>query len=286
MYLIIGSEHDSFAHAVRTALERRHHRVVVDPNPFGDAARLRWQFTSTHSTASYSCGNSGRDERENALQGVFVRHFSGIQDGGDWTVDDLSYMRSESMAAVLAWLHALDCPVVGRVSDDGWYRPTRPLPEWVGVLADCELPTPRVVVTNVATPARHEHDWNGRAIYQPLTSARTYPIEGESWTELAKVMEHVPVCLTEKSDNGPHVVTFACGAVFWSEPIAPSLDRDRFESGVRRVADRLQADFIQLSYVRSEDGPTFTAVHVAPFVDRHSEVDQQAMADRIAEVLS
>src|SRR4051812_23310849 len=111
MYLIIGWEHESFAHAVRGALELRHHRVAVDPNPFGDAGRLRWQFTSTRSTMSYTRANSGADDRENALQGVFVRHFAGVQDGEEWNADDLSYMRSESMAGVLAWLHALDCPV-------------------------------------------------------------------------------------------------------------------------------------------------------------------------------
>ena len=115
---------------------------------------------------------------------VFVRHYTGLQQTSGWADDDLSYMRSEGMAALLAWLHALDCTVVGRLSDDGWYRPRRPLPEWVSVLAGCGLPTPRVVVTNVADDATLERQWSGRARYQPLTSSRSYTIAGDGWAEL------------------------------------------------------------------------------------------------------
>lgn len=283
MYLIIGNEHESCAHAVKAALQRHGHIVVVDPNPFGATGVLRWRFDTVSSSMEFGVAGATHDI-ERTLQGVFVRHYTGLQQISGWTVDDLSYMRSEGMAALLAWLHALDCTVVGRLSDDGWYRPRRPLPEWVSVLAACGLPTPRVVVTNVADAGRHEHEWSGRATYQPLTSPRSYTIGGDGWSELAKIMLHVPVCLTEPVDAPLGTVTLACGRTFWSEPDLPH--RDELDNGVRRVADRLESDFIQLNYTSGSAGPKFTGVNVAPMFELHSGDDQLAIAGRIAEELT
>lgn len=283
MYLIIGSAHEPCAHAVAAALRHAGHVVTIEPDPFGPSGRLRWRFDTRSASLDYRAAGAPCDPAH-ALQGVFVRHFAGIQDTSGWSVEDLAYMRSEAMAALLAWLHALDCPVVGRVGDDAWYRPRRPLPEWVSVLAASGLPTPRVVVTSVAEAERHEREWRGRAVYQPLTSARRYAIEGDGWAELAKVMRHVPVCLTEAAEAPPGAVTLACGHIFWS---APGLSaRDRLEIGVRSVAERLGADFIQLTYTNGSAGPRFTGVNVAPVVELHGLDDQQAMAARIAEALA
>jgi hypothetical protein len=278
MYLVIGNEYDPCARAVRIALERHHHTVVIDSNPFGAIGRLNWRFDSISSSVEYGLSHVGFGT-DATLEGVFVRHFAGLQESDGWTADDLAYMRSESMAALLAWLHALDCPVIGRRSDDAWYRPTRPLPEWVSLLAACGLPTPRVVVTNVADAALHEHAWGGRATYQPLTSPRTYAIGGGGWAELAKVMQHVPVCLTEPLDAPLGAVTLACGQLFWSEPA--NHQRGCLEDGVRRVAERLESDFIQLNYANRADGPKFTTVNLAPVFDRHTDMEQVAIADRI-----
>jgi hypothetical protein len=283
MYLIIGNEHESCAAGVRAALQRLGHTVVVNPDPFGVTGRLRWRFDTYRSTNEYGVAPATGD-LGTTLEGVFVRHYGGLQDIDGWSVDDLSYMRSEGMAALLAWLHELDCTVVGRLGDDGWYRPRRPLPEWVGVLATCGLPTPRVVVTNVADAGRHEREWSGRATYRPLTSPRSYAIGGAGWSELAKVMHHIPVCLTEPIDAPPGAVTFACGRTFWSKPDLPG--RDPLDDGVRRVADRLESDFIQLSYTTGPAGPTFTGVSVAPLCELHSGGDQLAIAACIAEALT
>ena len=232
MYLIIGNERESCAHAVKAALQRLGHTVVVDSDPFGSTGRLRWRFDTVSSSIEYGVARATQDI-ERTLQGVFVRHYTGLQQIAGWTDHDLSYMRSEGMAALLAWLHALDCTVVGRLSDDGWYRPRRPLPEWVSVLAACGLPTPRVVMTNVADAERHEREWSGRATYQPLTSPRSYSIGGGGWSELAKIMLHVPVCLTEPVDATLGTVTLACAQTFWSEP-----DLRSATSSERRAATR------------------------------------------------
>jgi hypothetical protein len=283
VYLIIGNERESCALAVKVALEGRGRTVLVDTDPLGVSARLRWQFDSLTSSIDYrAVGAAG--EVEPTLQGVFVRHYAGLQQTGGWNDEDLSYMRSEGMAALLAWLHALDCPVVGRPGDDAWYRPRRPLPEWLSVLAEAGLSTPRVVVTNVVEGDRHEREWSGRATYRPLTSPRSYTISGGAWAEIQKVMEHVPVCLTEPVTGPLGVVTLACGRTFWSEPDVPR--RDELDRGVRRVADRLASDFIQLEYGAGAAGPRFVDVNLAPILERHSADDQIAIASRIADELT
>jgi hypothetical protein len=279
MYLIIGDERDSCALAVRSGLERRGRAVVVSPNPFGPTGRLRWRFDTETSTLEYTC-TGGPADHGRTLEGVFVRSFIALQDITGWTPEDAAYMRSEGMATLLAWLHVLACPVVGRPSDDAWYRPQRSLPEWVGVFAACGLTTPEVVVTNApGVGGRLAAGWSGQAIYQPMTSPRSYLIHGSAWAELAKVMEHVPVCLLEPLEGPIGAVTLVGKRPFWTNPAPPG--RDRLEEGVRRVAAWLESDFVQLSYQRAADGPKFTAVNLQPLLDVHDPPDQERIADEI-----
>jgi hypothetical protein len=276
MYLIIGSEQDSCVFAVRSAMERRGKTVVTGLNPFGPMARLRWRFDTQDSRPEYAF----TDAPDGVLEGVFVRSFAALLDPTGWTPEDASYLHSEGMAALLAWLHALRCPVVGRPSDDAWYRPQRPLPEWVGVLAACGLDAPEVIVTNAADAELLAGAWSGRAVYQPLTSNRQYAIEGAAWSELTKVMEYVPVCLSEPLDGPIHAVTLVRDRLFWTDP--PTRDLDGLSAGVQRVAARLESDFVQLNYCSQPDGSKFTSVNLQPSLELHGPADQQAIADEIA----
>jgi hypothetical protein len=281
MYLMVGNEQDPCVFAVRSALERRGKTVVTGLNPFGSVAHLRWRFDTRHSSPEYVLANHSDEVRgvlEHSLEGVFVRSFAALLDPTGWTPTDASYLHSEGMAALLAWLHALPCPVVGRPSDDAWYRVQRPLPEWVGVLAACGLDTPEVVVTNAADAERFA--WSGRAVYQPLTSNRQYAIQGAAWSELVKVMEYVPVCLAEPLDGPVHAVTLVGNRTFWTNP--PSRDLERLSAGVGRVAAHLGSDFVQLIYAAQPDGLKFTSVNLQPSLELHEAADQQAMADEIA----
>ena len=282
MYLIIGDERDSCARAVRSSLERLRCSVITSPNPFGSVGRLRWNFDTRNSRLEYAFAG-GPDNPGGALEGVFVRNFAAPQDTTGWAPEDLAYMRSEGMAALLAWLHALDCPVVGRLSDDAWFRPQRPLPEWVSVLAACGLPTPMVIVTNAPDAEHLAAGWSGRATYQPMTSLRSYAIHGAAWSELSKVMQHVPVCLSEPLEGPINWVTLAGEHLFWTSTLTH--ERERLEGGVRRVAARLESDFVQLNYRITPDGPKFTAVNLEPLLEVHDPSDQLGIADEIAQRL-
>jgi hypothetical protein len=279
MYLIIGSEQDSCVFTVHSAIERRGKTVVTGLNPFGPLARLRWSFDTRDSRPEYVFA----DTPDGVLEGVFVRSFAALLDPTGWAPEDASYLHSEGMAALLAWLHALSCPVVGRPSDDAWYRVQRPLPEWVGVLAACGLDTPEVIVTNAADAESFAGRWSGRAVYQPLTSNRQYVIQGAAWSELAKVMEYVPVCLSEPLDGPIHAITLVKDRLFWTNP--PTRDLEGLTAGVQRVAARLESDFVQLNYCSEPDGPKFTSVNLQPRLELHDPSEQQAIADEIAERL-
>lgn len=274
MYLIIGDERDPCVLAVRFALERRGEVALTSPNPFGSAGRLRWIFDTENSSLEYAFAGGAAD-----LEGVFVRNFAALSDIQGWSPEDAAYMNSEGTAALLACLHAVQCPVVGRPSDDAWYRPQRPLPEWVGLLGACGLPTPTLVVTNAPQAEAFAAAWSGRATYQPLTSPRSYAIQGAAWAELDKVMAHVPVCLCEPMDGPVGAVTLVGERLFWTNP--PD-DRDQLEGGVRRVAARLESDFVQLSYQIETEGPKFTAIHLQPMLELHEASDQERIADEIA----
>lgn len=113
-----------------------------------------------------------------------------------------------------------------------------------------------------------------------MTSPRRYAIHGQAWTELATVIEHVPVCLCEPLDGSPGAVTLVGEHVFWTNP--PADDRDRLEQGARRVAARLECDFVQLNYQSAPDGPRFTAVNLQPRLEVHDPSDQDRIADEIA----
>jgi hypothetical protein len=279
MYILVGTEGDSCVSAVKAALTQQGHAVNIDPNPLGSSGRLRWRFDSAVSSVEYASVLAPQEFTE-PLEGLFVRRFGGLQDTSNWLKADLEYMHSEGMAALFAWLHILECPVVGRCSEDAWYRPQRPLPEWVSLLAACNLPTPRLMVTNVAEMKQLEAAWAGRCSYQTLTSRRCYPIQGADWEELLKVMRHVPACLTEPVDSPMDTVTLVCGKVFWANPRVPY--RENLEPGIRRMADRLQSDFIQLHYTVTTEGPKFTTVSLEPMLELHESADQVAIADRIA----
>lgn len=277
VYLIIGDERDSCVPTVRSALERHGKAVLTSPNPFGSAGRLRWRFDTRTSSLEYAFAG-GPGDLGGALEGVFVRAFAALQDITGWSPEDAAYMHSEGMAALLAWLHALECPVVGRPSDDAWYRPQRPLPEWVGVLAACGLATPEVIVTNAPEAQGFAAAWSGQAIYQPLTSPRSYVIHGPAWAELAKVMAHVPVCLFEPLDGATGAVTLVGERLFWTNPLAG----EGWDEGVRRVAARLESDFVQLNYQLAPSGPRFTTVNLQPLLELHDPTDQERIADEIA----
>lgn len=274
VYLIIGDPSDSCVLAVRTALEKRGSRVRVGLNPFDSLARLRWRFDTRSSKPNYVL-----EERVEPLEGVLVRNFAALLDSDGWTPEDAAYLHSEGMAALLAWLHALPCPVVGRPSDDAWYRPQRPLPEWVGLLAACGLDTPEVIVTNAPEAETFAAAWSGRAVYQPLTSARQYVIEGEAWMELSRVMEHVPVCLSEPLEGPVGAVTLVGEGLFWTNP--PTSELEHLGDGVRRVAARLESDFVQLHYHLVPDGAKFTSVNLLPILEAHEPSDRDGIVFEI-----
>ena len=124
-------------------------------------------------------------------------------DPAGWAPEDHAYMQAEMLAATLAWLAGLPCPVVNRPSAALWYRGRASLLAWRPLLRRCGLPVPEQVITNDPAEARAfgrrlAADGVAGAIYAPLTGETGYLVATDAaWQGLADLQERSPVCLSE-----------------------------------------------------------------------------------------
>ena len=135
-------------------------------------------------------------------------------------------MQAEMLAATLAWLAGLPCPVVNRPSAALWYRGRASLHAWRPLLRRCGLPVPEQLITNDPAEARafgHRlaSDGVAGAVYTPLTGETGYLVATDAaWQGLAGLQERSPVCLSE-----PHgAARPACivgGQIFWDHDPPP-----------------------------------------------------------------
>jgi hypothetical protein len=167
-------------------------------------------------------------------------------------------MQAGLLAATLAWLASLPCPVVNRPSAALWYRGRASLLTWRPLLRSCGLDAPDQLITNDPADARafgHRlaADGVGGAVYTPLNGDAGYLVATDAaWQGLAELQERSPVCLSE-----PHgAARPACivgGQIFWDQEPPPE---------TRALAPRLAGlaaatgvDFLEVVTARSGAGP-------------------------------
>ena len=121
IWLLIGSPFDPLVDRVATDLRAGGCACVVVQNPLTAPSRLSWHLDSASSRWSMATPE-GIEMTPDNLGGVFVRHHPWVDRVG-WDARDAEYVQSETSAAMLAWLWALDRTVVGRMPADLWYRP-------------------------------------------------------------------------------------------------------------------------------------------------------------------
>src|SRR5262245_49331538 len=132
MYLLIGSELDPCCQMVGAALVERGCQYQTINSPFTGSISLGWDFDNDRSISHLTL-NDGSLITDAEIDGVLVRHTVWMDPAG-WQSDDLTYMYTETQAAVLGWLWSLTCPVVGRLESSVWYRPQAPLASWQPLL--------------------------------------------------------------------------------------------------------------------------------------------------------
>jgi hypothetical protein len=224
MHLVLGDARDPLSSGVRDALIAGGVPTRFVADPLRDPIRFTWRLETSASASSLVLEDGLRLE-SNQVSGVFVGAVGAIDPVG-WDIADLTYVRSEAHAALLAWLWSLDCPVVNRPRASTWYRPKQPLLAWYSRLVRSGLPAMDTLLTNVADEARRfargsSTDVNA-AVFGPLTSDARYLVADErDWEGLLSLQRLTPVPLAH-----PHgAPTFACvvgDRVVWEPANTPA----------------------------------------------------------------
>jgi hypothetical protein len=288
MYLVIGYETDPCCQIVSALLRHNCHEVYTMAEPLAGDTCFCWTFDTTSSQSSLRW----RDERlitDIALRGVWVRGRSEPIRSDGWEPGDLAYIREETQSALIAWLQSLPCPVINRFTADLWFQPQRPLVEWRNIFMQCGLPTLAVQITNDPAAARCFADhWQGELMYSPLTSSTRYRVAtAQQWSQLAQLMEHLPVALLEPYQGTVCYASIAGSEVIWSpNPPLSIAERKAVEVGLHRLTHVLQIDLVQVELLVGNGGPRCVGIHLFPQFAVHSLQEQYALGGAIVALLT
>jgi len=243
VHLLLGHSGDSCCAGVLARLSARGLPALIVASPLAPPARLAWRLDDGGPTSRLVL-----DEDPLEIAGVLVRGTAWVDPAG-WAPEDHAYMQAEMLAATLAWLAGLPCPVINRPSAALWYRGRDSLIAWRPLLRRCSLPVPAQLITNDPTEARafgHRLAADGvdGVVYAPLTSDVGYLVATDAaWRGLANVQERSPVCLSE-----PHgAARPACivgGEIVWDD--GPPPEARALEPRLRRLATATGLDFLEV----------------------------------------
>lgn len=175
MHLLLGNFDDSCCQGVLVRLAERGFPALVVASPLAPPSRLVWRLDEDGLKSRLELSDGAIE-----ITGVLVRG-TGWLDTVGWEVEDHAYAQAEMLAATLAWLAGLPCPVVNRPSAALWYRARASLLDWLPLLRRCDLPFSDQLITNDPAEARafgQELEAGGIAgtIYTPLTGEDSYLI--------------------------------------------------------------------------------------------------------------
>jgi hypothetical protein len=287
VYLLLGDLQDSCCLRVRNELEARDCTVRIVSHPLVHPWRFAWRLNNKESVSQLSWGEEPPVSNDQ-IAGVLVRTSGGI-DPPDWEPEDLAYMQAETLAALLAWLWSLSCPVVNRYPSAVWYRPQCPLLCWQPLLKRCGLPIPETMVTNIEHEARTfgrmaAADGMGGVVYGPISSAVRYLIStDEEWTGLAALQRVSPVCLAVPHGK-TQLVCVVGERVIWDDE--PSPDTLLLAPSLRRFAAAAGLAFVELALAPTDEGMCVVIVEPHPRLEHFSPACQQEIVDEIVRLLT
>ena len=260
----------------------REFRVHVVASPLAPPARFAWRLDDDGVTSRLEHG----DDRSE-IDGVLVRGTAWLDPTG-WAPEDHAYMQAEMLAATLAWLAGLPCPVINRPSAALWYRGRASLLTWRPILRRCGLRVPEQVLTNDPAAARAfghrlEGDGLAGAVYSPLTSDANYLVATDAaWQSLADLQEQAPVCVIE-----PHGATLpACivgGKVLWDHE--PTPETRALEARLIHLAASTGLDFLEIVTAPLRSGPGVVMVEPMPVLEHFTAATQGRILDALADLL-
>ncbi len=287
MHLLIGDPQDPCCVNVRAALEASNYPTRIISNPLVSPSRLEWRLNNEQSSSQLGWGEEP-PVLDDHIDGVLVRNIGWIDPIG-WQRDDLTYMQSETHAALLAWLWSLRCPVVNRYPSEIWYNPQTSLLSWQRQLRRCGLPTLETLLTNVEEEARAfgrrlAQEGVAGVVYGPLTSDVRYLVAGdEDWSGLAAMQSYAPVCLAYPHGEAQLVCVVGEQVVWDGEP---SPETAMLEQALRRFATVTGLAFVELALAPTSKGICVIAVEPHPHFERFGDAARQQIVEGIVYLLT
>jgi hypothetical protein len=279
----LGQPNDSCCAGVLTRLLERGIPARLLPDPLAPPARLIWRLDDADLESRLALDGVTCE----TVSGVLVRDVGWLDPVG-WDPADHAYMQAETLAAMLAWLASLPCPMINRPSAAFWYRPRMPLLAWRPLLRRAGLPTPENLVTTDSNDARDflrrlEADGAGGAVFTPLTGDAGWLLTDSDWPGLAALQNLAPVCLTEP--HGP--VQSACvvgDRIIWDGPTPP--EATALARHFLCLAETAGLAFLEIAVAPVRRGPA--VVLVDPFVrlDRFRAPTSERILDALVDVLT
>lgn len=283
MHLLLGHSWDSCCAGVLARLEARGLAARIVPAPLTPPARLVWRLD-----AAGLASRLNWDDQEAELAGVLVRG-TGWLDPAGWDPADHAYMQAEMLAATLAWLTGLPCPVVNRPSAALWYRGRASLMTWRTLLRRCGLPVPEQLVTNDPAEARsfgHRLAALGvaGAVYTPLTGEAGYLVATDAgWQGLAALQARAPVCLSEPH-GAPLPACIIGGQIVWD--CDPPPEARALEPRLRRLAAEAGLDFLEVAVAPLRRGLAVVRVDAMPMLEHFAPPAQNRILDALTALLA
>jgi len=283
-FLLMSHSQDAVSQRVAQGLGLRGHRIILTSNAVAAPFLLSWRLQSDPGDDTW-VWREASSAAAPTIAGVLVRSAGGPSDPENWDPHDLFYAQVEAQAALLAWIWSLPCLVVNRCSADLWFRPQRSYPEWQALFAECGLPRVSLLVTDEIDAARDFGvQSRGHVAYVPLTSSNRYPITSPTdWLELAKLLDHVPVCLMAIPRQASMYATIVGRQVVWDQDVPA--DARALDGGLLTLAERLGVDLMQVDIVATHEGFRCINVDIYPVLHRHDSATQETVVDALIDLL-
>ena len=284
VHLLVGQAGDTCCAGALSRLASRGLPARIVASPLAPPARFAWHLNDEELTSRLDLDSDGVDAD---IAGVLVRAAPWLDPAG-WAPEDHAYMQAEMLAATLAWLTGLRCPVINRPSAAIWYRGHASLLDWGPFLRRCGLPVPDQVITNDPAEAhafgrRLADDGVAGVVYAPLSGESSYLVANDAaWQGLADLQERSPVCLSEP--HGP--ASPACivgGVVFWDHDPPPEIRA--LESHLGRLAVATGLDFLEVVIAPLRSGPGVVLVEPMPVLEHFAPASRNRILDALTELL-
>jgi hypothetical protein len=196
--LILGRIEDPCCRLVKEQLVEQGREALMLPED-RMLPRLRFAWTPSSSAQLGGVRYDGQDLDFADVDGILSRAWSVPVAAEDFASADGRYICAEWNALLMAWLHAMPCPVINRLRPQLWYKVQLNVPDLAALIPEIGLNLPRfIVTTDIAEANAFCRSVRGPVRYSPLTQASQYRIQTAADREkLAALVGSLPLYLAE-----------------------------------------------------------------------------------------